>query len=225
MLFPEYKNYIMLDIYQLLIRAREYGLDPIDGTVQLINTVWRNLRLTPDDVVCCCFDSTVYYRRNLCTHYKANRNCGFTSDETSKLKDILSENYFIMEQEGLEADDIIAILCEQFPTYNKIIVSNDEDLYQLLKQNTSLYRYVKNSYHMYGVDDFIRDYKIKPHQWAMVKAIAGCSSDNVKGIKGMGTKKALEFILEDKHKDLIAQHQNTINLNLKLVSIPFSTDV
>jgi len=43
-------------------------------------------------------------------------------------------------------------------------------------------------------ESFGREWGIDPTMWADVKAIAGCSTDNVQGVKGVGEKTAVKFL-------------------------------
>lgn len=130
----------------------------------------------------------------------------------------------VFKREGYEADDIIAYLSKQFPC---IIVSSDEDLYQLLSKNVSMYKPFKKAY--YTVSDFWGDYNgISSQLWPAVKAIAGCKGDNVIGIEGVGEKTAVRHLLGKlkmntaaAQRILMAEINGMIEKNLKLVTLPF----
>jgi 5'-3' exonuclease len=95
--------------------------------------------------------------------------------------------------DGYEADDIFALWCNRFPDSDAIMITRDEDLYQLLNCD-----YVK----IYSPDDkvlkdeawFQKTYKIPPSKWHLVKAIGGCKSDTIPGIAGVGEESALKYI-------------------------------
>jgi len=134
------------------------------------------------------------------------------------------KNTFI--QSGLEADDLIAVV-SQIPTKeHKIIVSGDGDLYQLLTPDVSMYKVKVNK--LYTLKDFQNDYNIEPNQWADVKKIAGCTSDHVKGVKGVGEKTAIKY-LKGKLNPTSKTYQNILNSkdiiqrNDILVRLPFPT--
>ena len=73
----------------------------------------------------------------------------------------------------------------------------------------------------------MHEYGIRPNNWNAVKAIAGCSSDNIPGVKGIGEKTAIKFIngaLKQTSKAYIAINEH-IGLRLKnnqLVTLPFA---
>jgi len=135
------------------------------------------------------------------------------------------KNNFI--QTGLEADDIIASICEQeYGRHNSVIISRDNDLYQLLDY-TDMYDYqTKNTM---TLEKFRRKYKTEPVLWGIkVKPIAGCSTDNVGGIEGVAEKTAIKYIngeLPEHHKTFKAIEskigQSIIKRNKPLVHLPF----
>ena len=135
------------------------------------------------------------------------------------------KNNFI--QSGLEADDVIAVITQIPTTADKIIISGDHDLYQLLNDSTYMYS-VKKGAKLYGAKNFREEWGIEPEEWGMVKQIAGCSSDNVKGIAGVGEKTAIKFLkrklkVTTKTYKKIADGKEIIERNKILVKLPFPT--
>ena len=118
-----------------------------------------------------------------------------------------------------EADDLIALWCKQFNKGTNIIITRDEDMYQLITENTYLYDPDKKI--MKNLQWFKRTYGIEPEQWTEYKAIAGCKSDTVPGIPGMGEKRTLAYLKGDKtFADKIEQHQDLYKLCYQLVVLP-----
>lgn len=86
-----------------------------------------------------------------------------------------------------EGDDIISFLCSgPFRDKEKIIVSSDKDMYQLLGTSTRIYSLHKKI--VLTADDVFEEFRVKPHNFAMAKALCGDPSDNIPGIKGLGFK-------------------------------------
>ncbi len=94
----------------------------------------------------------------------------------------------VLFQEGYEADDVIASVCQNHE--NIIIASNDKDLYQLLREDVMIWNYKQ----WVTEDHFKNEYNVDPSLWPYVKSIAGCVSDNVKGIRGVGEITALKHL-------------------------------
>ena len=186
-----------------------------------------------------CFDSRYNLRKDLTPTYKANRNVQLV-DETEQLftKDFhrqmikLRAKYLravgyanIFMQTGYESDDILASIAKHMPKQQTaIIVTADHDLFQCIRGNVTVYNPTKRE--TMTVQRFYKTYGIKPNKWRRVKAIAGCSSDNVKGVLGVGEKTAIKYLRKEKVSarlyDRIEQFRRTINykLNLELVTLP-----
>jgi len=127
----------------------------------------------------------------------------------------------------MEADDLIAAITQN---YNQefIIISADHDLYQLLSPNVSMYSTKKKKVITEQV--FIDEYRVTPEEWIMVKQIAGCTTDNVKGVPTIGEKRAIAFIKKTLRPDLkwynrIKKNEAMIRQNETLVKLPFEGTV
>jgi 5'-3' exonuclease len=87
-----------------------------------------------------------------------------------------------------EGDDTVAHLCNgPFRNQDKIIVSSDKDMYQLLNDKTRIYSLHKKK--IVTAEDIFEEFRIRTHNFAIAKAICGDSGDNVPGVKGIGFKK------------------------------------
>ncbi len=101
----------------------------------------------------------------------------------------------VEEIENYEADDIIG-------TYSKkideevLVVSSDRDLLQLISPNVRMKLLKMKDYVYYDEKSFYEDYGIKPIEIIDLKALMGDSSDNIKGVAGIGEKTALKLIKE-----------------------------
>jgi len=86
-----------------------------------------------------------------------------------------------------EGDDVIAHLVRgSFKDEDKIIVSSDKDMYQLLNEKTRVFSPHKKNF--VTKEDVFTEFNIHPRNFAIAKALCGDSSDNVPGIKGLGFK-------------------------------------
>jgi 5'-3' exonuclease len=180
------------------------------------------------------WDSRRSFRRDLYPEYKIKKPRPpeemefekfafkqFIELRTKTLQQFGFKNSFI--QTGLEADDIIAAITKN---YNQefVIISGDGDLYQLLDVHVDMYSPKKKK--IYTINDFQNEYQITPEQWITVKQVAGCRSDTVAGINGVGDKRAIQYIkgtLKHKTKGYqnIISGQDIINRNEALVKLPF----
>ena len=101
-----------------------------------------------------------------------------------------------VEQEGFEADDIIATYAAQAVAQGDtaVIVSADKDLMQLIRAGITLFDPMKNK--PIRTDQVFEKFGVAPDRVVDVQALAGDSSDNVPGIAGIGIKTASALIQE-----------------------------
>ncbi len=108
----------------------------------------------------------------------------------------------------LEADDQIAYSCRTFfKDEAKVIVSTDRDFFQLVDNNTSVYRPVKTKENpkgeMIDMGYMVDKEDVFPPNYALLKAIVGDKSDNINGISGVGEKSAKrDFPLLSTNEDM-----------------------
>lgn len=126
-------------------------------------------------------------------------------------------------QEGYEADDLMALAAQQVD--RALIISSDEDLYQCLAPKTAVWS--PNTKKLTTLRSFREEYGVEPSQWATVKAMAGCSSDTIKGLVGIGEKTAIKYLRRE-----LGTHLKTyqtikgpdtralMRLNLQLTTLP-----
>lgn len=176
-------------------------------------------------------------RRRLYSAYKKNRKKSSEIDssvfEQADLlrKEILPamgfKNSFMQSER--EADDIIASLVFQYEEKHSIVlVSSDKDLLQLLNDDVCLYKVGRKEDKVYTYDDFKKEYGIEHYQWIRVRAIAGCSTDNVQGIQGVGEKTVCKYLRGELNKQLSAYKKivskegiEIEKRNTPLVKLPF----
>lgn len=235
---------LVIDAYYLCYKAfytmpKNFSFDDRDTNIiyGFLNQIKKLVQDFKTNKLVFCFDSSKSYRRLEYPGYKI-RDENKTSQEKENIRmaklqfaeleeEILPAMGFknIYSQPGYEADDLMAELCYRFPD-DYIIVTGDEDLFQLLSagpvRETRLYMKGKK---MMTEMDFEKAFGIKPYQWKMVKAIAGCPTDAVEGVEGVGNTKAIHYIRGDlsegKIKERIKNSNDIIQRNLRLVALPY----
>jgi DNA polymerase-1 len=188
------------------------------------------------DRIVFCFEGKKLLRREIYPEYKAKRYPAareemeirqeFKEQIRRLRRDYLPRIGFnnVFYLSGYEADDVMAQLAKS--EYRTILVTADSDMFQCLqKDHCEIYNPQKQV--LLTEIWFHRKYGISPNQWPEVKAMSGCSSDNVKGIRGVGEITALKY-LHGKFpgRNALASigsedGQRTIRSNLKLVKLPF----
>ncbi|MEM1193978.1 MAG: DNA polymerase I [Pseudomonadota bacterium] len=101
-----------------------------------------------------------------------------------------------IEQEGFEADDIIATYARMIEAQGgeAVIVSSDKDLMQLVSDNVSMLDPMKNK--TLHRDEVIEKFGLGPEHVIDIQALAGDSVDNIPGVPGIGVKTAAQLIEE-----------------------------
>ena len=159
-------------------------------------------KFKPNNIII-MWDSIHYGRKDIYPNYKMKDNKNTNPNVLEQLITI-SKEYdnikYILKKLGfasyvrflLEADDLFWYYIDSFPNERIIIASKDEDLYQLISDNVSIYDTKQKK--MKDYKWFKKEYGVEPSDWWKVKRIAGCSSDNIKGIPGIGEKTAIKII-------------------------------
>jgi DNA polymerase-1 len=188
-----------------------------------------------------CWDSRQSYRKEFDPEYKrrdvkpeqkaliddARRQFNLLYNDVLPMMGF--RNVFLFS--GYEADDLLAWICMRLPD-EYMIVSGDEDLYQLLldTRTYSIRFYDIKKERMFTAADFKAKYGIKPMQWANVKGMGGCPSDKVSGIPGVGPESAIKYlngVLKDgkiKSKIESPEGKRQFRDSFYLVALPFPGD-
>src|ERR1700739_2230155 len=140
-----------------------------------------------------------------------------------------------LEQDGFEADDLIATYvrqaCEAGAT--STIVSSDKDLMQLVADGVVMYDTMKDK--KIGRAEVIEKFGVPPDKVIEVQALIGDSTDNVPGVPGIGVKTAAQLIGEygdletllgrageikqDKRRQTLIDNAEKARLSKKLVTL------
>ena len=193
---------------------------PIGGLKGTLKIMQKLVRETSPDKIVVCWDGAggSKKRRTLKKDYKGNRRPIRLNREIRNLSDSeeiqnkiwqqtrLMEyfNYMPLSQimlPDVEADDVIAYACHMpaLKGWQKLIVSSDKDFYQLLDNETVLYRPVQKEFA--NKNSVVEKFGIHPNNMTLARAMAGDKSDNLEGIGNCGLKtvsKRFPFLSEEK---------------------------
>jgi 5'-3' exonuclease len=126
---------------------------------------------------------------------------------------------------GYEADDLMAKCALDNPLKRFTVCSSDHDMFQMLAWPNVQAQHLLNSGKSINASQFYATYGIPARRWADVKALAGCSSDGVPGVVGIGEKTAVRILTSDlvkgKKIDALRRNQHVVRRNRKLVTLPF----
>ncbi|MBR2536612.1 MAG: DNA polymerase I [Hyphomicrobium sp.] len=105
-------------------------------------------------------------------------------------------NVAAIEQDGYEADDLIATYARDVVNAggDVTIVSSDKDLMQLIRPGITMFDGMKAK--RIARDEVFEKFGVWPEKVIDVQSLAGDSVDNVPGVPGIGIKTAAELITE-----------------------------
>lgn len=160
------------------------------------------------------------------------------------VKEVLkSFNIPIFEKSGYEADDLIGTIAHlktvDRPDIETIIVTGDQDTFQLIDGNTKVFSPHKGLGETILYDEKIIQEKfegLEPKQLIDYKALRGDQSDNIPGVKGVGQKGAINLLndfktlenvyknldskkISPRNKKLLEEYKNDAFLSKKLATI------
>ena len=240
------KTWLILDVCYLAHRAFHTtgGLNNGDVDTGTLFGVLRDVLSLQEehatrDVVF-AFDYGIGKRQALFPGYKASRRNKVLDPGETALResfyrqvDLLREKYLpklgysnVLYADGYEADDVIASVVTHSVDDGdtSIIVTSDKDLFQLLSPFVMVWNPTKKK--MTTRSSFFAEWGIPPHKWPIAKALAGCSTDDVPGIQGVGEFTACKYI-QNKikpggiiEKRLNEQAEAFVKQNLPLVKLP-----
>ena len=197
-------SYIFRAYHALPPLTRKSDGLPVGAVSGFCNMLWRLVRETvagekPTHLAVIFDHSSQTFRNEIYNEYKAQRpsppeelvpQFGLVKEATRAF-DIPA-----IEQEGYEADDLIA-------TYARLareagatvtIVASDKDLMQLVGAGVTMYDTMKDK--RIDVAEVIEKFGVPPEKVVDVQALSGDSVDNVPGVPGIGLKTAAQLIIE-----------------------------
>ena len=180
------------------------------GFMTMLNKIITDIK--PDKLAAAFDLRAPTFRHKVCDYYKATRK-PMPDDlavQVPVLKELLrSMDIAVVELEGYEADDIIGTLSER--DEDTVIVTGDRDALQLISDKTTVWL-TKRGISEVVVYDRARllEDGLEPYQIVELKSLMGDSSDNIKGVTGVGEKTARELIEKYASLDGVYAHIDEI---------------
>jgi len=140
------------------------------------------------------------HRHELYPEYKATREAAPESlhAQVSIIRDILGcLGVPVFSVEGYEADDVIGSMAEICRREGRScsLVSADKDLMQLVDENVRMLRPKRGGgFQEIGPEQVLEEKGIRPEQMVDYLALIGDSSDNIRGVDGIGGKTAASLL-------------------------------
>lgn len=226
-------NAIVIDVNNILYRALaikqylKFREKSTTGLYGFLEQFFSNVNTFKPEYIICTLDKKPYIRSEMFDAFKAGRikedfdplKAQVLSEGLLYIRDFLDKCHIpLWEVKGLEADDLIAIACNKLSSMvdKVVVISNDDDLYQLL-DNEKVYLYTKNKV-LFGKAEFTNLTGLTdPKDWIKYGALAG-THNGPKGIKGIGKVTALKILKEGRWKDY--ENNPTIKRDIQLITLP-----
>lgn len=177
------------------------------------------------DFIISTWDSPPYKKKLAHPSYKENRSKNKIpnmADEIEIIQALLHDLRIPrLFSQGYEAEEVMKGAKKKLKEHELNLFTTDEDCFALLSSNTSLITTRNSQIIETTKRDLFRKYGVKPRQFHAFKTLTGCTSDNVKGAKGIGPKRASYILAKSRAKTLDKVLQNldiypeTIKTSLK----------
>ena len=169
--------------------------------------------------VCIAFDTKeITFRQEIDPKYKANRGAppSIFLEDIKRLENILVKylNLPVFKYPTFEADDVLGSLSKEGSKKNWFvkILSGDKDLFQLVDSKKNIYvlymggggPFAKSSSPIQMDEEAVLEkIGVEPKKVVDLKALMGDPSDNITGVKGIGSKTAINLLSENKNVEEI----------------------
>ena len=204
---------VLIDGHSILNRAF-FGLPDLTNAEGLhtnaiygfLNIMFKILEEEKPEYLTVAFDvHAPTFRHKMFEAYKGTRKpmAEELRQQVPLMKEVLhAMGIRTIEQEGLEADDLLGTLskrCERMGM-EVVIISGDRDLLQLATDHVEIRipktKRTGTEIENYYAVDVKEKYQVTPTEFIDVKALMGDTSDNIPGVPGVGEKTATKIIVE-----------------------------
>jgi DNA polymerase-1 len=198
---------------------------PVGAVMTFCNMLWKLLREGLDggkpSHVAVVFDHpAATFRNALYDQYKANRDA--PPDELVPQFPLIRDAVRAfglkpIEQEGYEADDLIATYARQAVAAgaNVTMVSGDKDLMQIIGPGIVMYDPMPGNERRIGPDEVMAKFGVAPDKVVDVQSLCGDSTDNIPGVPGIGVKTAAQLIQEYGDLDTLLANAASIKQQMR----------
>jgi DNA polymerase I len=169
------------------------------------------------------------FRHEMYPDYKANRP-PMPDELAAQIPDIrrmiTALNIPIVQKSGYEADDLVGTFARiaQDQGYDVVMVTGDKDFIQLITDHCILWDPMKDT--ILDRQTVVGDMGIEPERYIDVLGLAGDTSDNIPGVKGVGPKTAVKLLAQFGSIDNLYQNLAQVAKKKKLYdSLSSSRDI
>lgn len=240
------KSLLLVDGLNLAFRYRDYN-EFTDEYVRTVKSLAKSYR--SGKIIIAADQGSSSFRKAVYPEYKANRKEKYetqTEEEKEKFARffnnweetllILAQEFDVIRFPGVEADDIAGYIVKnktRFDFDQIWLASSDRDWDLLVSEGVSRFSYVTRK--EVTIDNWLDHYDCEQFQYVDLKILMGDSGDNIKGVEGIGPKRALQLIQEfgsvfdiiesmpvpgkQKFIQALNASKDKLELNMKLVDI------
>jgi DNA polymerase I len=225
------KKFVIIDGHNLIFRAF-YGVAPLtdmngnpsNAIYGFASMFFNILQLEKPDFIAMTFDTGKNFRHDIFPEYKGTRQkC--PDDLKSQMSTIYemvdTMDIPVFRREGYEADDLIGTLSTLSSQNTEDllvhIISSDHDLFQLIENDVVVSVPQRGGKPpIYFQDTQVMEkLGVSPSQVKDFKGLAGDSSDNIKGVEGIGPKGASKLLQEFGNLENIYDNLDQLTDNIK----------
>lgn len=218
---------VLIDGHSILNRAY-YGVPLLTNAKGLhtnavfgfLNILFKILEEEKPDYLTVAFDvKAPTFRHKIYKEYKGTRKPmpEELHEQVPVMKEVLQAmGVLIMEQAGLEADDILGTIAKRSEKegLEVSLVSGDRDLLQIASEHIKIRipktKGGKTEIEDYYAADVESAYKVNPIQFIDLKALMGDTADNIPGVPKIGEKTATELMVTYGSLEAIYEHVEEI---------------
>jgi len=218
---------------------------PTHAAYGFTNILLRVMREKEPEFLAVAFDARgPNFRHAMYSEYKANRP-PMPDDlavQIPYIKEIVkAHNILTMEEQGVEADDLIASAARKLAAagHKVVVVSGDKDLLQLVNDDIIFWDPMKDV--VMDSEGVLKKYNVPPDKLLDLFALMGDKSDNIPGVPGIGPKTAeklinefgslenlynnLEGLKKSKMKDNLAANRENAFMSRELIDLKEDLDI
>jgi len=225
------KKLVIFDGNSIMNRAF-YGVRPLttkDGLMTnaiygYVNIIKKHIDKINPDYAFVAFDlKAPTFRHKFYTGYKATRK-GMPDELAVQLpyiKEVSSALGLVkLETEGFEADDILGTVSKKASENGMFtyIVTGDKDSLQLVDDTTSVIIASTGTDTEFTPSEILEKYTLPANNLIDVKALAGDTSDNIPGVKGIGEKGAISLIKKASSLERLYEDLDNLDISASLKS-------
>lgn len=226
--------------------------ETIHATIGFISATMRLIKLIDASKVIVVFDEDGSEdRKQEYEDYKSNRINNWDelpsdevpfNEEDKIIKCLEYMNIKVLKSKNMEADDLIASLAILYKDNNKVYISSyDSDFFQLIDNNISIIRYKGKNSKIIDENEFINSFGFTPNKYVFYKCLVGDSADNIKGITGIGKKRATNIVnncscfdellnnankyLPSKIAEMLNGEKDRFLLNNKIITLTYKPEI